>query len=252
MRNDKQFELQLRNQIDAKYARPVEGDNPFAQLLLGKLSLTEVRDVYLGMFDSLMVFNRVLLPRLLEKSPDLEARVELMSVIAVEYGPHLEDAHPVLFMDFLEAVGADRAPLMSKVIDLEAPANRAEVEFMQSASWVELLGRILVGESLGPMVFPAISEALATHYGLKGGALAYFDIHSVHDKKDAEVLFDMIRRYAVSDSDKKKVFDIVDRSFDQGRYKQYGCALPGTTAAYSYSRKFDRRSVEGRTLETAS
>ncbi len=233
-----EFELKLRQLIDAKYDRPVDPENPFLALAEDRLPVTKCREVFGGWWDSLMVFNRVLLPRLLEKAPSVAVRVELMGVIAQEYGPHLKDAHPMLLRDFLLSLGVPESSLVWDC-NLEDGPAAAEARMMRDASFVELLARILVGESLGPVVFPMIAESLSRSYNLSGRALAYFQIHAIADKKDAKLLFGMLRREAKTLADRQAVFNMVEKSFEQGRYKLYGCKLPRTTD-YRYAPLFER------------
>lgn len=238
---NKDFELALRKLIDEKYDRAPAADNPILQLIQGELPLAGCRDFYGGMFQSLMVFNRVLLPRLLSTAPSVPLRVELMGVIAQEYGPQLDDAHPVLFLNFLSSIGVETASY-DWSFDLERGPCAQEVKLLRELSFVELLARILVGESLGPVVFPAVADALKRNYGLGDNAVAYFGIHAVTDKKDAELLFDLVRREARTEPQQRAVLKVVEDSFEFGRYRIYGCKLPGTTS-YRYARKFDRRNA---------
>jgi pyrroloquinoline quinone (PQQ) biosynthesis protein C len=235
----KSFELSLRKQIDAKYEREASPDNPFARLLAGELPREECQATFGGMLGSLLNFNQVLLPRLLRHAPNVGRRVELMSVIAQEFGNvGPKDAHPTFFLEFLTALGMNvDAAAMEEA--LRPDAVRAEAEYLRSLTFVELLARILVGETLGPKVFLQVGEALQKSYDLTPRAVLYFTLHAKHDKKDAEILFDMLSREARTDEDRERVVKMIDSSYDFGRYAQYGCALKGID--YSFTRIFDRR-----------
>lgn len=223
-----QFETAVRQRVDRHYEREVASDNPFQRLIRGELSQRDCRAVFAGLWPSLVTFNRVLLPRLLAKAPNVPLRVELMNVIAQEYGPALDVAHPVLLKNFLMALGVDPADLPWDT-DIEYGPSRAEVAMLRGFSWCELLARMLVGESVGPVAFPAVAAALDQYYGLSGFALRYFTVHAKTDKKDTEILFGLLRREAATEADRQRVFAVIDRSFEEGRYKLYGCRLDGTT-----------------------
>ncbi len=223
-----EFETALRQHVDAHYEREPAPDNPFQRLIRGELSQRDCCAAFAGLWPSLVTFNRVLLPRLLAKAPSVPLRVELMNVIAQEYGPALDVAHPVLLKNFLTALGVDPIDLPWDT-DIEYGPTRAEVAMLRGFSWCELLARILVGESVGPVAFPAVAAALEQSYGLSGFALRYFTVHAKTDKKDTEILFSLLRREAVTADDRERVFTVIDRSFEEGRYKLYGCRLDGTT-----------------------
>lgn len=240
MDESKNFELGLRKQIDAKYKRTPAPGNPFVSLLEGKMSREECQGLFSGMLGSLLTFNQVLLPRLLRTAPTVEVRVELMSVIAQEFGvTGPKDAHPTYFAEFLKALGVETdAAIMADALNSEAV--RAEQDFLRSLSFTELLARILVGESLGPKVFLLVASALQKSYKLTPRATMYFTLHAHHDKKDAEILFHMVARETHTDAEREKVIKVVDDSYDFGRYAQYGCAI-SDKIDYDFERRFDRR-----------
>ena len=220
------FERALREQIDAKYQREPTESNPLWRLVNDRLPIEECRAFYLGLRDSLAVFNRVLLGRLLEECPSAEARSELLPVIAVEFGPPLDAAHPEIFNRFLRSLGVPEAEVRESADLLEpTSACRAELEEIRSLSWCSLLARLLVGESQGPVVFPAIHEALRRNYGLTVGDTFYFAIHATHDKKDTEVILRLLSNEVKTKAQEDEVFAVINRTFDAGRYAMTGCRL---------------------------
>jgi len=240
MDDSKSFELALRKQIDAKYLRPPAAGNPFVRLVAGELPRADCQEVYGGMLGSLLTFNQVLLPRLLRNAPSVSHRVELMSVIAPEWGTTgPKDAHPTFFLEFLRALGVDvSAAMMANA--LETPEVREEARYLRSLSQLELLARILVGETLGPKVFAVLAEALQKTYGLTPRATLYFTLHAHRDKKDADILFGIVSREARTDAEQRSVQRVIDESYDYGRYAQYGCAI-SDRIDYDFTRLFDRR-----------
>ncbi|WP_394842266.1 iron-containing redox enzyme family protein [Pendulispora brunnea] len=191
-----------------------------------RLPLEECQAFYSGIRDGLAVFNRVLLGRLLEESPTERARSELLPVIAVEFGPPASAAHPAIFKRFLRSLGVPESETHESA-DLLEPTNAcaAEVEALCNMSWCELLARLLVGETQGPVVFPVILDALRRNYGLSSFDVQYFSIHATHDKKDTEILFDLLARTVKSQADEDAVLRVVDEAFDGGRYLVTGCRL---------------------------
>lgn len=236
---NKAFELALRKRIDAKFDREPRPDNPILRLINGEMQLPELRAYYKGMWQSLVVFNRVLLARLLERAPTLPIRCEVLEVVIPEFGRNLRDAHPLYFRNFLEALGVPRREL-DWDFDLESGPWAAEVKLLRGFTWPQILGRIVVGESIGPVTFNAVAAACQKHHKLADYALAYFTIHAVHDKKDTEILFDIVSRSVLTPADEEQMVQVVDLSFDNGRYLDYGCRLPDTEG-YRYARLFDRR-----------
>src|SRR5262249_20195215 len=155
-----------------------------------------------------------LLPRLLRTAPSVECRVELMDVVAPEFGVNgPADAHPTFFLEFLQAIGADTSSARLREAD-EDQGARAEAEFFDGLSWCELLARILVGESLGPKVFDIVADGLRASYGLSARSVLYFTHHAKHDKRDAEILFRMLAREARTPEDRRRAVAMVDASYD--------------------------------------
>jgi len=245
------FESRVRGLIDSKYQRAPSDDNPLWRLVNDRLPLSECRAFYLGLRDSLAVFNRVLLGRLLEECPSADARSELLPVIAVEFGPPLESAHPEIFNRFLRSLGVSEADLRESADLLEpTSACRPEIEEIRSLSWVGLLARLLVGESQGPVVFPAILEALRRNYGLSAQDLFYFAIHATHDKKDTEVLLRLLAREVKTEAQQEEVLAVIERTFDAGRYAATGCRLEAVTR-YRYA-DYSSTSAASRKGESSS
>lgn len=228
-----EFEAYLRNLADKAFERPVnEPQNPIAQLIQRKLPLAECRELYTTMWPSLMVFNRVLLTRLIETAPSLELRCEILEVIAPEFGRRLCDAHPVFFKSFLESLGVTHDPRWN--FDLETGPGKDEAKMMRNATFCELVARILVGETIGPKVFETVAEALHDSYKIPYKSLAYFLVHAKHDKRDTQVLFNLLSRAADTEEKRQKAVDMMNWSYSGGRYIMYACNLPGR-ANYIFS-----------------
>lgn len=238
---DKGFELRLRQRLDEKFEREPAPENPLPRLLDGTMPLAELRTYYRSMWGSLMVFNRVLLARLLERAPTLPVRCEVLEVVLPEFGRNLRDAHPLYFRNFLEALGVPRRELEWD-FDLENGPWAEEVKMLREYTWPQILARIIVGESIGPVAFNAVADACRKYHKLPEYAVAYFAIHAVHDKKDTEILFNVAANSILTPEDQKSVMDTIDWSFERGRYKDYGCKLPDTEG-YRYARLFDRRTT---------
>jgi pyrroloquinoline quinone (PQQ) biosynthesis protein C len=246
---DKQFELALRKHIDTKFRRVPKPDNAILHLIEGSLSPEDFRAYFRGMWESLMVFNRVLLSRLIERAPTLPVRCELVEIVNPEFGRNLRDAHPLYFKNFLEALGVPSRELAWD-IDMERGPWVEEIRCMRSWTWPELLGRILCGEAIGPVSFKAVARACQKYHALPDYAVAYFNIHSIHDKKDTEILFNLAARTVITEEAQASLLHIVDWSFDRGRYLDYGCNLPDTEPeSYQYAPLFEPASKA--TLEVA-
>jgi pyrroloquinoline quinone (PQQ) biosynthesis protein C len=236
------FEVQLRVLADAKFCRAATDDNPFVRLHKGELSREEVQTVYLGMLESIWVFNRVLLSRVLALAPSVEARAELLPVVSVEFGPPIDNAHPVILQRFLRKLGLPEAAI-AEPSSFSSPDAMREAESIRRMTWLELLSRLLVGETMGPKVFTPIADSLRRFYGLAKEDVFYFYLHAQHDRRDVEILFPLIARHAVSDADREQVLRTLNRSYDEGRYRLYGCALRGA-ADYQYAARVSRYAGE--------
>jgi pyrroloquinoline quinone (PQQ) biosynthesis protein C len=236
------FELQLRMLADAKFRRDVTADNPFARLHRGELPLAEVQAVYSGMLESIWVFNRVLLSRVLAMAPSVEARTALLPVVSVEFGPPIENAHPVILQHFLRKLGLSEE-VIAEPASFGSPDAVREAETIRQMTWLELLARLLVGETMGPKVFAAIADALRKSYGLAKEDVFYFYLHAQHDRRDVEILFSLIARHAVNKGEREQVLRTMNRSYDEGRYRLYGCALAGAND-YQYAARVSRHTSE--------
>lgn len=232
------FELQMRMLADSKFRRAATDDNPFVRLQRDELPIAEVQAVYLGMLESLWVFNRVLLSRVLAMAPSVEARAELLPVVSVEFGPPIENAHPEIFRRFLRKLGLT-AEATAEPTSFDSVDAAREASAMRQMTWLELLARLLVGETMGPKVFMPIAHALQKSYGLTREDVFYFYLHAQHDRRDTEILFALIGRYATSERDREQVLRTMNRSYDEGRYRLYGCALKGATE-YQYAARVTR------------
>lgn len=220
------FETTLRLLVDSKYRRRPSQDNPLWRLVNDELPLAECRAFYVRERASLGVFNRVLLARLLSVAPSAEVRRELMPVISVEFGLAVESAHPRMYDRFLRALGVGSGELRASPNPID-PAHpcREEIEALGRMSWCELLARLLVGETQGPVVFPPIVAALKRNYGLSDADLTYFSIHATHDKKDAEILFGLLGQEAKTEADREAVLAALEDAFSSGRYARTACLL---------------------------
>ncbi|MCG8424403.1 MAG: iron-containing redox enzyme family protein [Proteobacteria bacterium] len=177
-----------------------------------------------------------MIARILQAAPTPEARTAVLPVIDVEFGPPLDNAHPRIFEEFLVALGTP-AEDVTPDPDLDNGPCREEVAALRSMSWCELLARILVGETQGPVVFPVISEALSRNYGLTKKEIFYFTLHAAHDKKDTEILIRLIVEQARTETDRRAVIETINRSFDEGRYTIHACQLE-PEPRYSYTAQF--------------
>jgi pyrroloquinoline quinone (PQQ) biosynthesis protein C len=192
------FESELRTLCDAAYQRPSPPDNPMLRLLDGRLSRAEAQEFWLGRWDLVLILNQIVLPRLLEHCPDVDARVALWSSIYPEYGNgRLRHAHPILYQRFLRALGVPAAacPLQ---IDRDKRSVVIRIAIVEAMDWLELLGRFLARETVGPKVFPLIEEGLARSFGLGGADLDFFTVHSRQDQEDADTVFKLAARYGTS------------------------------------------------------
>lgn len=240
MDDRKAFELEIRKLADEHFDRTPPEGHIMQRMIDGTLPIEEARELYGSMWPSFLVFNRVLLPRLLEKAPDLASRVALLPVISQEYGnANYEQTHPVLFRRFLVALGVPEEKL-SWEIDLVNPnPARDEAEWIRGFSWCEILGRILVGEAIGPVAFGAVARALQKNYGLSEESVRWFPIHYTVDKRDTEIIFDVVRDTILTDADREAFMKIVKASFGHAthRYGLYPWRFEGTTA-YRYAPLF--------------
>jgi pyrroloquinoline quinone (PQQ) biosynthesis protein C len=244
------FELRIRELIDAKYDRDPDTAGAWFRLFSGQMSQAECLAQYRPTWPRVLAFNRVILPQAIAKAPDLRLRVELMAVIGVEYGPdRLEDAHPVYFRNFLLGLGAAEGELPWGTGE-EDPSLQEHLIWFRRMSWCEILATLLFYESFGPVTFRSLARTLKQEYALPARALQYFRVHAVHDKRDTEILFDLLRREARSEADQNAVVDVLDQLFDHPRFRQRACRLPGTTE-YRFAARFraDRRRQDERAAD---
>jgi threonine synthase len=217
------FGLEIRRFVDSMYLREPRTDSPLWRLVNDSLPRTECQSFYLGIRDSLEIFNRVLIPRLVEAAPTPRVRREILPVLTVEFGPGVDAAHPTLFERFLVALGVPE-DASGPSPDVETKC-RDEIASIRGMTWCELLARILVGETQGPVSFPAIAAALQRNYGLSQRDVRYFTLHAAHDKKDTEILIGLIEREARSVDEKRSVLRTLEREFGAGRYLHTACKL---------------------------
>lgn len=222
-----EFETELRQRADAMYARPPNPDSPIMQLMNGKLDIATARKFWGDRWDLGQAYNQVLLPRLMEKCPDVDARTQLFDVIAGEWGrSHLFNAYPWMYRQFLLALG-----VKEEAVPWEYDRNRADVaahiQEFEALGWVELLVAALLGvKSVGSKVYGVIADALlAAPFGLTEADVVFFRAHNENDGRDCDILFAMVARYARTAELQQAARTRLD-GFAQGkRFSAYCCAL---------------------------
>lgn len=250
-----QFELELRQYCDRVYERPSPPDNPMLKLMDGTLSRAEAHRFWGGHWDSVLIFNQITLPRLLERCPDVDGRVALWRAIYPEYGRgQLLKAHPALNRTFLVALGIPEAEL-SWELDRSRPGVKEKIEKLEGLDWLELLAHGFLGpETVGPKVFGMVANALASTFRIRKEDLMFFTVHFKEDQKDSEIIFSLLSRYATTAEQQQKVRRSLEAFFDLERYRHYCCDLGPMPYHFSRSpaglpRSVDRRRHPRRPLE---
>ncbi|MCG8424401.1 MAG: iron-containing redox enzyme family protein [Proteobacteria bacterium] len=226
-----EFEKHLRSLCDRAYERPSSPDNPVMKLMQGELSIEEARQFWGGRWNRVLLLSQYVLPNLIRRCPHHDMRVELWPSVSVEYGGgDLAQSHPVLYRDFLTAIGIPEAEC-SFTLPADDPAIAREIDRLDGYDWLELLGRFLGRETVGPKVFPMIEEALAKAFGLDEHALAWFRVHGIQDQEDADDVFKVVRRYAITAEAQAKIEQAVQSWFDDS--PEYCCAVGSMSYFYA-------------------
>lgn len=230
---DRSFEQQLRQLVDRQFERDAPQRSKVQLLLKGCLPMSDVRTLFLEMLPSLLVHNRVLIAELLTKAPTGQARAKIVPIVAANFGDNLEDSYPHLFLRFLRALAVPEELIARACREVDA-RTRDEVYRLERMRWCELLGRLLVSETLPPVAFPPLVEALRLHYGVPENDLRYFTIHASQHPHAVGLLFRVCSEEAWTQYDRRALVDTVRDCHDQGRYQEYVCRL-AATRAYAYA-----------------
>jgi pyrroloquinoline quinone (PQQ) biosynthesis protein C len=243
MDDGKAFELGLRRIADEAFDKDPNPASYWAKFHDGALTFEECRTLYYERWPFVMEFNRRLLPLLISKAPTLKSRTEVLAVVHPEFGSESghPKAHPVMYRNFLSAMGMSDAELDWNAIPKQSPTSpppQQDWTYLARLSWIELLAHMLFIETVGPVLFGREGEILHTKYGVSEDAIEYFEVHSVHDKIDSELLFAQVRREARTEEERQAAAEMMRKS-----YVLMGARVgrwPGTTS-YRFVRRFDRR-----------
>ena len=113
--------------------------------------------------------------------------------IRAELASNLEDelsnpaAHSELWLDFAEAVGADRAAVASAASSIETSRTVETFAAQTAGDTAGAIAALYAYESQQPEVATQKIAGLREHYGVTSSrALAYFDVHSEADVRHSE------------------------------------------------------------------
>jgi pyrroloquinoline quinone (PQQ) biosynthesis protein C len=198
-----------------------------------ELTLEEARQFWTERWNAVLILNQHILPNLVRRCPDFDARVAIWPGIAVEYGNgDLSCSHPVLYQRFLLALGVpiEHCPMRLSLEDAAEQVRRIEQQ-----SWHQLLGRFLGRETVGPKVFPNIEAALVRAFALSSHDLAWFSRHGAHGVHDADVVFALCRRYGQGAAQQEKILAGLHGWFDESPYCYRFGAIALSYAAWTRS-----------------
>lgn len=193
-----EFEIDLRQRADDLYVRPPQPDSPLTKLVEGVLDHKQALAFWGPRWHVGQAYNQVILPRLMEKCPEVDARVQLFDVIAPEYGRgDLIKAYPDMYRQFLLALGVPEAEVPWEY-DRTRPDVLAQIEKFENLGWVEsLVGALLGVRSVGSKVYGIIADKLLSGpFGLREADVVFFRTHHEADGADCDILFEMVARDA--------------------------------------------------------
>ena len=214
-----EFERGLRAACDDAYERSLTLANPLTKLVDGTMTREDARRFWGPRWYGVLLLTQHILPGVLRRCPDFDVRRG-----AVAGDPRSstamatsEQAHLTHYRRFLAAldIPPDQCPnhLPRDRPDLEAAARAID-----NQSWLELLGRLLGRETVGPKVFPIVEQLLGSRLGLSSEALTWFRAHVGQDEEDADVLFRIARRYGTTDDSQAAIMRALQGWFDDSPY----------------------------------
>jgi pyrroloquinoline quinone (PQQ) biosynthesis protein C len=230
-----ELEIDLRRLTDAMYERPPAPGSPISKLVEGRLTLPEARTFWGNRWHVGLAYNQIVLPRLLEKCPEVDARVQLFQVIAYEYGAaDLSKSYLSMYRSFLLALG-----LREEDVPWECDVRRRDViahlEKFDSLDWIGHLVLGLLGiRSVGSRTYGIIAVKLREPpFSLGDDALAFFTRHAERDALDSDIVFEMVARYARTLEEQNAARDMLVAFSNTGRFSAYCCALAPSTFRFS-------------------
>ncbi len=202
---------------------------------MGELSREELSQLFGGMWQAELIRNQLILPRLLERCPEVDARVQLWRVIYPAYGRgNFPKSHPFLFRAFLLAIGLKEDEL-SWELDTSLPRIRLAMDDINAKPWIDLLIGGLLGTQLVTVkLYEQIANALQSYYGLHSSELGYFLAQHQEGSANTEILFTLAARYCSTAGQQELALHVLGESISQVDLKMSFCELG--TSAYRFVR----------------
>jgi pyrroloquinoline-quinone synthase len=124
--------------------------------------------------------------------------------------------HPELFIRVGTGLGMRR----DELVDAKPlPATAALIDWFELStkdrSFAEGIGAInIAAEGQVPGNFESFARALEKHYGLTREQVSFFDVHEIADKDHSDVGDNIVGQMALSELERARVRDAVERSLD--------------------------------------
>lgn len=224
------FEKECRKLCVQAFERKSASDNPVRKQLEGKLGSNEALEYWSNLWEHILQFNQLLLPRVLEGCGDVDARVDLWSMVHAEFGRGImASSRPWLFKAFLTALGGKLDDFKFVPGPYPNTALQKKQQQWESMTFVELLAVFLCRESVAPQLFERLAEALMANFHLKAADVKYFTVRHDEGKAATEKLFKLISRYADTEEKQDRVRKTIDQFYRQEHYVQYCSAIGRST-----------------------
>jgi hypothetical protein len=180
---------------------------PIDKLMRRTLSMEEARAFWETQWESVLIRNQFEIPRLLERCPEVNSRVEVWQSVYREYGRGVsQGTYPALYRHFLAALGSEAWD-----VDTDAErfglrrgseaVNRAIAKLDQKG-WLNVLAGVFLGEAvIVSETFGRIVENLVTSLKVNEGHLRFFTEQQQASRKTIEIASRLIARYARTSAD---------------------------------------------------
>lgn len=145
------------------------------------------------------------------RCPHEDVRTSLVKNLAEECTGYQTgtDAHPVLLLQYAEALGADAEAIRAAE---QLPEGRRLTDYFEfmglCREWYVALSAIAIGlESFVPETFTRIVAAMRENYGMTDEQLIFWTMHILADEEHGDEGIELVGRYALTAEARKHVFD---------------------------------------------